>query len=726
MENQVISTIEVPCSASGSLVRVDPVVYLWILRILMRLGGHRKFIKPFGFMDDELAEAIGMEAWLEDGVATSRKDLRAIVKRNKFRMDETVEFDAPGALAHVREEHEALEPQAASLAMRGCLRRNVEQLAELAGLSHVDCRILEFAVLMHNEQMLHEAVGMLGNLTSTKAFHALSVILDLPEAEVRAALGVQGVLSRSGLLTLDRTSSAELHAKLCLLCEVFADLMATSDIAPVGLLRGTVTAAAPGHLQLSDYTHIQPSLDILLPYLRQATKSRKSGVNIFLHGAPGTGKSQLVRTLAKELQSELFEVACEDEDGDALKGERRLRSYRAAQSFFAHRQALMVFDEVEDVFSCSDEGFPRGADSTAQVRKGWINRMLEENPMPTFWLSNSMRGLDPAFVRRFDMVIELPVPPRSQREKILKDSAADLLEPYRLARLAEAEVLAPAIIAKAGSVVRAIQQDLEPGKVGESFERLISSTIEAQGHSPLSSNDMHRLPEIYDPGFIHADVDLASVANGLQSVGSGRLCLYGPSGTGKTAYGRWLAQQLGAPLHVKRASDLMSMWVGGNEKNIARAFRNAQDDGAVLLMDEVDSFLQDRRGVRSGWEVNLVNEMLTQMESFPGVFIASTNLMDNLDQAALRRFDLKVKFDFLRAEQARALLLRHCVALGLQAPRSDALERLGRLQQLTPGDFAVVLRQHRFRPFDSADMLVSALDAECAVKESAKRSIGFR
>ena len=48
----------------------------------------------------------------------------------------------------------------------------------------------------------------------------------------------------------------------------------------------------------------------------------------------------------------------------------------------------------------------------------------------------------------------------------------------------------------------------------------------------------------------------------------------------------------------------------------------------MLLLDEVDSFLQDRRQARQSWEVTLVNEMLTQMETFHGIFIASTNRLD--------------------------------------------------------------------------------------------------
>ena len=179
------------------------------------------------------------------------------------------------------------------------------------------------------------------------------------------------------------------------------------------------------------------------------------------------------------------------------------------------------------------------------------------------------------------------------------------------------------------------------------------------------------------------------------------------------------------PLLVKRASDLQSMYVGECEKNLARAFREAEQDGALLLIDEVDSFLQDRRGAQPSWEVSQVNEMLTQMESFSGVFIATTNLMHGLDQAALRRFDLKVKLDFLRPEQAWALLQRHCVQLGLAAPGMQEQARLARLRQLTPGDFAAVLRQGRFKPLADAAALVAGLEGECALKDGAKGVMGF-
>lgn len=683
--------------------KLEPIIQLWLLRMLVNLGGqHELFSKRHGFSNDAIAESLGLGHWIDPAPN---------------------DFDPKAVRSELRQMCQDAEMAASSVSVSECLRLNVERLAALVGFNQIECRLLEFAVLVHNERHLDDVADWLGQMTSGKVSHVLSGILGLSEKEVRVALSPQGLLASSGVLSVDRLGPGTLRAKLDLISDGFADTMAASETDPVTMLRGTVSAAGPGKLSLKDYAHIQSSIEVMRHYLHYTAQTGKQGVNIFLYGIPGTGKSQLARALAQDVGCELFEVASEDADGDPVNGERRLRALRAAQSVFSKRRPLILFDEVEDVFNDGD--LFSGRKSTAQTRKAWVNRVLEENPVPTLWLSNSISGLDPAFIRRFDMVVELPVPSRSRREQALRASCSDVLMPGHIARIADAETLAPAVVERATAVVRSIKEDLGPEKSAAAFEQLINNTLEAQGHRSLAQHDSNRLPEVYAPSFINADADLAQVATGIARAGVGRLCLYGPPGTGKTAYGRWLAQQLDIPLSIKRASDLMSPYVGENEQNIAQAFRRAAKDGALLMIDEVDSFLQDRRGAQRGWEVSMVNEMLTQMESYPGIFIASTNLMAGLDQAALRRFDLKVKFDFLRPGQAWDLLCRYCAQMGLESPQQDLRGRLGRLVSLTPGDFATVLRQHQFRPVSSPLCLVAALEGECTVKGGERAPIGF-
>lgn len=681
---------------------VSPLVRLWILRILINLSGHGEFISVHGFSNDSLAKALGLGRWVDD-------DLEP--------------FSSRAALVELRQMLQNAERAASKFRLPSLLSKNIERLSDLVGLSSTDCRILAFAVGLHNERMIDDSADCLGQLSSLKVIHALSVILDIPEKDVRNAFRAEAVLARSGLLQVDRSGVGTLRGKLNLLSDGFADRLAASEADPVSLMQGTISAVQSGHLSKADYGHVQDSLDILVPYLEFATTTGRRGVNILIHGAPGTGKSQLARVLAKELDCELFEVASEDEDGDPIQGRNRLRAFRAGQYFLAQRRALILFDEAEDVFNDADTFL--GGRSTAQIHKAWLNRALEDSPIPTLWLSNAIEGMDPAFIRRFDMVFELPVPPMLHRENIIRQVCGDLVDEDSTRRLTKIEVLAPAVVSRASSVVRAIASRLNNDQRVKALEHLIDNTLEAQGHSGVQRYTSHDLLEVYDPAFIRTDANLEQVATALKHARAGRLCLYGPPGTGKTAYGRWLADQLNVPLLVQRASDLLSMWLGETEKNLARAFRKAEKEGAVLLIDEVDSFLQDRRGASKGWEVTGVNEMLTQMESFSGLFIATTNLISGLDQAALRRFDLKVKFDYLLPTQSLELLHRYCSCLGLGEPEDACQQAMLYLQNLTPGDFATATRQHRFRPITSAVQLVETLRAECMFKESAPPAIGF-
>ena len=692
---------------------LDRQTHLWMLRILVPLQGHRKFIDKDRLYDDDIARALGLDDWVD--------------------MDEE-DFDPKTVLRLLREQHEAAEQEQAEQDEDDSpLRRNLDRLAPLMGLTAAERTILEFTALLANNSLLGETMELLGNaLSPSRMYRVLGSLLEHAPADIQAVLSSKGRLVRSGLLSVSWSLGSKYDkSSFSFVSDQFAATLISRDAEPVELLEGVVSMPPAPELSLNDYVHVQPWLDTLIPYLRQALAHRRPGVNVLLHGRPGTGKTQLSRLLAQMLDASPFEVCIEDEDGDAIGGDKRLRAYRTAQCVFARSpRPVLVFDEAEDVFAGAGRFLVSRGSAYMQISKAWVNRLLEENPVPTLWISNSVSCIDPAYLRRFDLVIEIPVPARRQRAELIESAVGDLLTPRAKARLSAIEQLPPALLTRAVDVVHLAQSDpagaAAHADTGAVIERLIGGTLKACGQDALLRASAADLPDTYDPALSCADADLPSLVQGLARVESARLCLYGPPGTGKTAWAQWLARELDKPLLVRRASDLLSMWVGQSEKQIAEAFESAQRDGAILLIDEVDSFLQDRRGASRSWEITQVNEMLTQMESFTGVFIASTNLMDNLDEAALRRFDLKVRFHYLRPEQARALYQRHSKAMGLLEPSESVWRVLDGMRMLAPGDFAVIARQHRFKPFADHVGVLGALRMEMDLKPDAgKRGIGF-
>ena len=170
----------------------------------------------------------------------------------------------------------------------------------------------------------------------------------------------------------------------------------------------------------------------------------------------------------------------------------------------------------------------------------------------------------------------------------------------------------------------------------------------------------------------------------------------------------------------------MSKWVGDTEKNIANAFKEAMQEDAVLIFDEVDGFLAERGQAKVNWEVTQVNEMLVQMEKFEGIFIATTNLIDHLDQASLRRFDLKLEFKTMEPKQLEKIFLSYLNELKIESATEQELHQIKSLKSLTPGDFATINRQSKFKKISSASDFIKRLKEEMKLKKLQEgKTMGF-
>jgi SpoVK/Ycf46/Vps4 family AAA+-type ATPase len=435
---------------------------------------------------------------------------------------------------------------------------------------------------------------------------------------------------------------------------------------------------------------------------------------------------------------ELFEVEYADRDGNSLSGRDRYRSLQIAQVFLkGSAQAALLFDEVEDVFPpISSEAAQLMARAEHVVAppsgsvsgKAWVNQILESNPVPTIWVTNRIEQIDPAFRRRFAYHLELKSPPPGAREGLVRKTLEGVeVSTAFVAKLTERKGLTPAQIRTA---VRFAGLAAAEGVAAEELiERQLRNADRALG-TRSGDGALRTSVTTYDLDMLNVEsrFEVPRIVDALKARGHGTLCFYGAPGTGKTALAEHIARSLDKPLLAKQASDLMSKFVGETEQNMAAMFREAEAEKAVLLLDEADSFLQDRRGAQRTYEVTEVNEMLQGMERFAGIFICTTNLMDRIDQAALRRFAFKIRFKPLTAAQREKMFVTEALGGEAAALTPEVAARLAKLDQLCPGDFAAVKRQVDILAAQiTPEEFLEQLEAEHRIKPEVReaRSIGF-
>ncbi|ULJ64936.1 AAA family ATPase [Wielerella bovis] len=677
--------------------QLKPLFTYFLWDILYTLDGQKNFVGSEGFDNTQIAKYLNADTWFSEDNPYNPTKAREYIKQHAENWFAQNDFN------NVWEN-----------SIPAILHDNVTEWVKLFHFNAAEKRLLTFCVLLHSQSTLVRFVAQLGDLDDSEAYHTLSVLLRQPESEIIAAFYHKAKLVAIGLLKLDSSSTYMLRSKIDILSNKFAELMMKERMSPVDMLKAHIQAAPSTQLTPQNFAHLGVLNEAALQHVKHAFATKQKGCNILLHGAAGVGKTEFTRVLSQAAGVELFEISWEDEDGDPADRDDRLNALRMAQSILAGQNVMLMFDEVEDVFDRSQRSF--------SLNKAWLNRHLENNPVPTVWICNHVHMIDPSVIRRFDMVIEMKAPPTSVRAEMIRGYTHTFYNESQIQGLAEHDALVPAILKQAHKVTQNMP-NWQPEQQGELFRTLLKNTLHAQGNfQPLQSQS--KLPEIYNVAWVNSKQDLNAIAQGVAKAGRGTICLYGAAGTGKSAYAAWLAKQADKRIIYKRASDLLDKYVGETEQRIAAAFEEAQAENAVLVFDEVDSFLQDRRGARQSWEVSHVNEMLTQMESYTGIFIASTNLMHNLDQAALRRFDFKIEFGYLRGEQAWGLFCAYAEKMSLSVSGSLKSE-IVRLKNVTAGDFAVLIKQARIMPFANSEAMLKALQAECAMKEGAKGTMGF-
>ena len=656
-----------------------------------------------------------------------------------FYLDEYIKDAPKDLLALLSCTCDALDAQLRSQST--LVEQNIDVLGRLLQLNAAERALLLYGTLARYQRELRGALVEFKVNTAQEAFAAIAEVAGVDPHDVAEALRAGSRLERVGMIeNLIAEHNITDLSDLMKVSEQLPPVLMRAYDGPQDLMAVFTRPVAPSPLQRADFDFIAEDVGILATLLRHAVTQGQPGVNVLIYGPPGTGKTELAKVAAREAGLTLYEVEYADRDGNALTGRDRYRSLQISQVFLkASREVALLFDEVEDVFphlSGDAAHLMARLDAALEVPapmavngKAWVNQILESNPVPVLWITNRIEHIDPAFRRRFQYHLELTSPPPGARLGLVRKALEELPVPDGFAeRLAERRGLTPAQVRTAVRFARLAGGEAAADAVAN--ERLVSRQLlhadKALGLVDVSPQARPAATR-YSLDLIHCECRFAlpRLIEALRRRGLGTLCFHGPPGSGKTALAEHIAAELQRPLMVRLASDLMSKYVGETEQNMARMFEAAAAEGAVLLLDEADSFLRSRRMAERHYEVSEVNEMLAGMERHAGLFICTTNAFDDLDEAALRRFSFKIRFKPLRPDQRLTMFERE---LGLPPDESQA-DRLRSLDALTLGDFAAVRQQAEILGEAlSPDEFLTLLEAEHRVKPDVRqrRPMGFR
>ena len=659
------------------------------------------------------SEAKKLAEWLEENASLIARDARSTERMRMITSATALPARNWRALRNLIEK-ESVAAANSSPDQMGCRLR---RLGQAVGLSSLDIALLEVLLRYRTQPVIESLIDApflythtsLGPMNARSG--ALPCVLGKSTNIVRGRFAEDAPLVRTGLVSIDDDQDVEAIGRLRRFGSPGSE---EADVRTLLLGQSPLS-----ELVWSDFDHLGQNREAVARLIRGATARRARGVNVLVYGPPGTGKTEFCRVLAERLELDLFGVGEADERGSEPSRKERLAELCLAQQLVGEDSGgLLLFDEMEDILSGSTAWSPFGGLLGRSLRgsssKVFMNRLLEETPTPILWTTNAAEDIEPHILRRMMFALEMRQPPAQVRARIwtrqLPSHGIDAT-PAQAASLASEFDASPGVAAGATAAASLAGGDFD----------LVRSGVRSLSRVLGCERPERRATTRFDPRLLEADIDLRVLADRLADRCERRfsMCLQGAPGTGKSAYARHLAERLGLEVKQMRASDVLGMYVGQSEKNIARAFAEARTEEAFLVFDEADSLLADRRGAHQNWEVSQVNEMLTWMESHPLPFACTTNYGEKLDEAALRRFTFKATLGHLERQSARAAFLAY---FGIGAP-----PELDRLDSLTPGDFEVVRRKAAvLGKLDDVRALFDMLRAECDAKPGQTACIGFR
>jgi len=339
----------------------------------------------------------------------------------------------------------------------------------------------------------------------------------------------------------------------------------------------------------------------------------------------GTGKTEYARSLVKSTGRSCYFLQYGEEQNTPFKkavtsdNDNRFMALRVAVNTVEKNGGVLIVDEADFIINTMSVVFG----NSHKLEKGWLNNFLETSRSTIIWISNEIGRIEASTLRRFSFSLYFDELTSEQRQNIwknqLKGSSLKKHLPHKLIKSLSEEyrVDAGGISSALNTLGIMLKNNTVTGDAIEPTLRTVlsrhDSLLTGNHKENRKNSDSDSTTGTYDLSALNLDTDLDCILSAVIDTSRQiKTCLikhgmnllfWGGPGTGKTEFARYLARKTGMVLLLKRYSDLESMWVGETEKNIAHAFKEAEDKKAILFIDEADSFFTSRENAYRSWEV---------------------------------------------------------------------------------------------------------------------------
>ena len=393
------------------------------------------------------------------------------------------------------------------------------------------------------------------------------------------------------------------------------------------------------NLTTEDYAYLDPELESII----KAISAQDKPVDILLWGNPGTGKTELVKAIAKKLEFSLCNIVKFDQDGrDNFYQNQRMFQLCAAKKFSTIlSDYIILIDEAEEIL-------------TQKEIKHLLTEQLENKKVHTIWIVNHIENIHPAYLRRFDYIQEINGMPFDYRKNLALKLLADKAEnnkdlAYKIAQAMHTPAEIVSSVNWCHQTHKYTWANVLVKMAG--YQKAVSKSQKTTNRDfiieiiPPELNAEKGLKNFAGYQYLHEEArkikDIFNNPEKYQKIGAKipkGILLAGEPGVGKTLFAKCLANEISIPIIKADSSALAS-----NPGAMAELFEQARSQApCMIFLDEIDviaSNIMDKNGANTEKQ-KILNQLLVQMEGFDsldGVMaLGATHRHHLLDSAVTR------------------------------------------------------------------------------------------